>query len=335
MRSRGIQLAFGVPTAVLAGAFVWLAVEHRTIALWNVVVHESGRYTLGQTILYFSHFLREIPTVIAMSLFVVATGALPGRARVGSSVSLMWTVAGLAGAGLLVAVSFFVAARDHGVSEALQNLNQLYTRDDLPAYGSHWRFHFLSTMWFGLASPVVAWLGTRLFGGPASAGPLSSLPGRIAWIYFALLTVVYGITTEPLLDPRFIGHQARELFTHALVTLPLGLGLVALANRSAGVDAPRAGVPRPSMAAVLAVVTIPIYLAVAMRLTDSLASGQTQGGLAAMVAAHFFEHSLDYLLAGCLVAGLANAAHLTDVVAKAFRGRAATANHVKSSARED
>jgi hypothetical protein len=37
------------------------------------VVHESGVYTLGQTILYFNHFLLEIPKLVAMALFAAAS----------------------------------------------------------------------------------------------------------------------------------------------------------------------------------------------------------------------------------------------------------------------
>ena len=329
MGSRWIGLTFGLPIAVLTGALAWLAVEHRTIALWNVAVHESGRYTLGQTVLYFSHFLREIPTVIAMSLFLVASSAAGRNSRISPTRTLL----GLAGAGFIIALSFALAVHEHGAGDALQNINQLYTRDDLPAYGSHWRFHFLSTIWFGLAAPVVAWLGARLFAGPPPRRPLASPLGRIAWLYFGLLTVAYGITTEPFVDPRFIGHQARELFTHALITLPLGLGVVALVSQPAATSG--ADVRRPSRAGLVAVFAIPVYLTIAMRLTDSVSSGQTEGGLAAMVAAHFFEHSLDYVLAGLLVTGLANAAHLTDVAAKGVRGKAVTANHVKSSERAE
>jgi hypothetical protein len=49
---------------------------------------------------------------------------------------------------------------------------------------------------------------------------------------------------------------------------------------------------------------IPAYLGIAVFATDAMATGQTERGLAAVVAAHFFEHVLDFVLAGCLVVGI-------------------------------
>jgi hypothetical protein len=53
----------------------------------------------------------------------------------------------------------------------------------------------------------------------------------------------------------------------------------------------------------MAVVAIPVYLGAGVLLTDAMGAGQTGGGLPAMVAAYFFEHTLDYLLLALLVAG--------------------------------
>ena len=38
---------FVVPALVLAASYLWLVYDHGTLLLWNVVVHESGRYTFG------------------------------------------------------------------------------------------------------------------------------------------------------------------------------------------------------------------------------------------------------------------------------------------------
>jgi hypothetical protein len=302
---RWIALCLSVPAAVLTGAFIWLAIDHRAFGLWNVVVHESGRYTLGQTVFYVSHFLREIPTVLAMALFIVSTS----NARIDAPgerdrrTTLVWTMVALSAACLIVAVSFARVSLADGTREALQNLIQSYTRDDVQAYGSHWRFHFLSTIWFALAVPVSAWVGYRFLGGPTPGEFRRSRTWRVAWLYFLALTVVFGLSLEPILDPRFIGHQAREILTHALTTLPLGLGLLAAVHRLAGVQcASRPG--RWPTAALAGVMLIPAYLGIAVFATDAMATGQTERGLAAVVAAHFFEHVLDFVLAGCLVVGI-------------------------------
>ena len=293
-------VGFGTPAVILAAAYAWLSIDHGTPALWSVIVHESGRYTLGQTVLYFHHFLREIPTVVAMSLFVAAVGgpavATPVRA-------VLRLRGGLLAAGILIAGSITLVCLESGPRAAMENLNQLHTRDNLPVFGSHWRFHFLSTVWFGLAVPVTAWIAARLAGVPSLFAPDAWLH-RAAWLYFGLVSIAYGPGTEPFIDPRFIGHQAREIFTHATTTLPLGLGVIVLARRMAGSGTRAASASRPGWFRLLGVVAIPVYLLLATVLTDSIASGQTDRGPAAMVAAHYFEHTLDYVLAACLVAGL-------------------------------
>jgi hypothetical protein len=58
--------------------------------------------------------------------------------------------------------------------------------------------------------------------------------------------------------------------------------------------------PWPAVAGFLA---IPLYLGAAVLLGDVMAAGQTGGGLPAMVAAHFFEHTLDYAFVTLLCAG--------------------------------
>ncbi|HUF71082.1 MAG TPA: hypothetical protein VMM79_20695 [Longimicrobiales bacterium] len=171
------------------------------------------------------------------------------------------------------------------------------------SYGSHWRFHWLSTLWFGLAASVAAWAGARLFGRSLPSAGSGKALVVAAWSYFVALTIVFGVSVEPFVDPRFIGHQAREILTHGLVTLPLGLGLLAIVEGAVARSDPRLSGPRPSPVRIAGVFAIPIFLAIGVLAADAMAAGQTEGGLAAMVAAHFFEHVLDYVLVGLLVVG--------------------------------
>jgi hypothetical protein len=48
---------------------------------------------------------------------------------------------------------------------------------------------------------------------------------------------------------------------------------------------------------------IPAYLGMVAMATNVTEAGQAGGDLAALVAAHFFEHSLDYAFVGLLVFG--------------------------------
>lgn len=307
-------LAIASALFVLVLAWAWLAVEHGTPDLWNVVVHESGRYTLGQTILYFRHFLREIPTLVAMALFAVAAfGTSPPdpTPKEGGRVTRSLGIAAGAVAVAIAVLAFAIEARASGPQAALSNLLQYYTRDDVSAYGSHWRFHLLSTLWFATAVSLAAHVWSRTARARGAVDTASRRPWQIAaWAWFLGLTLVFRPTLEPFTDPRFIGHQAREILTHGLVSLPLVAAVLALITGSHEASDRATAVDVKATLALTAAgfVAIPVFLAVATITGDAMSAGQTDGGFSAMVAAHFFEHLLDYVSAAGLCAGLAGVA---------------------------
>jgi len=286
-------LLFAVPAALVVGAYAWLAIAHGTAWLWQVVVHENGRYTLGETVLYVRHVARELPVDIAMGLFCAAAlaAAEPGRSarrRVpGMAALLVVVVAGLVVAG---------AAAQEGWGEALRDLFQYRTRDDTAAYGSHWSFHLLSTIWFGAAAPLAAGIAAGL-------GGTGGWPDRrrwllpAAWGWVALLSLIFGVQAAAFTDARFIGHQAREILTHGTITLPLALAVVrcATTTREAATAARRA----PTAAQVgawLAAAGIPVFLVLAFHGRSLQGTAQLNTGMSGLVAAHVFEHALDYII---------------------------------------
>jgi hypothetical protein len=104
----------------------------------------------------------------------------------------------------------------------MQDLLQYRTRDDLAGYGTHWRYHWLSTLWFGAAVGVAPAMAHWITGAPVLRR--SRFWTRVAWGYFLALTLVFGMSADVFLDVRYAGHQAREILTHGPVTLLLGLG---------------------------------------------------------------------------------------------------------------
>ena len=315
-----LALTLGVPASLLALAYLWLAVERGTLALWGIEVHESGRYTMRETVLYFRHFLREVPTDIAYAGFLVSAflgvgreaavggvvGNAPGRARLAAAL-------GLGAAAALLVLAYGVSVEQEGSSSAVRDLLQFRTRDDLDDYGSHWRFHWLSTVWFGVAAHLAA---ASVFGLRTASGAL------FAWGYFAILTAVFGLSGETFTDPRYVGHQAREILTHGPITLLLVFGVLHLAGtwiagaprRETEAETGRSSAPAPATSRATPVrfvrwvrpavfAAIPLYLAVVAIAGDAMMAGQTDRGLAAMVAGHAFEHALDYVFVTLLAVG--------------------------------
>jgi hypothetical protein len=291
----------------MAGSFAWLSVHHGSVRLWDVVVHENGRHTLGGTVLYFSHFLREIPTCIALALFLlVASRASRPGARPRSAARIAVFTGLIAAALGLAILAFRSVSLQEGDVEAWRNLMQFYTRDGLGEPGSHWRFHLLSTVWLGVAVDAAA---RQLGVGSSSADAADSSGDRraemLAWVVFGCITLAFGFNLDPFADPRYLGHQAREIATHGPVTVPLALGLVAIVRRiqegpalAAPFKVSRVPVPR---VAVLAL--IPAYLGFTGMATGALETSQSPGNPAGLVAAHFFEHTLDYVFVALLTTG--------------------------------
>ncbi len=184
-----------LPLFVLSAAFLILCVHHGTAWPWNVVVHEDGRRTLLDTIFYFEHALAELPLDLLLSAAVAG--------------AMLWSAYCLAIDAVIVAG----AVIHSGARVAALYLFQFHTRDDEPmVYGSHWRYHLISQT--ALMLIPLAFVRRR--------NPILIT----TWSVFAALTIALGIDSSSFIDPRYLGHQARELFTHTLVTIPLALAML-------------------------------------------------------------------------------------------------------------
>lgn len=296
-------LCLVVALAPIIGSYVWLAFAHETVRLAHVIVHESGRYTLAQTIFYFSHFLREIPVDIVMALFAVAAfeqliGPVTRPSRTVTAGALLTAVA-LGGTAMIATVSA------HGAASARLDLLQFRTTDDAVSYGSHWHYHFASTLWFAAGAPVALRLLAAIAAIRLPEPPTSSAATTrwMAWGAFLSLTLVLGVSPQTVTSVRYTGHQARELLTHVPVTMPFAFAALA-ALRWQALPQNDAGSPWTRIRRALGVnpwqtaaaFAIPLMLAAITLSGDPMEEGQAEQGVAAMVAGHVFEHTLDYAL---------------------------------------
>ena len=303
--SRSLLPFFCLPAVILLGAYVAICLSTGTPWPWTRVVHEDGQRTLLGMIFYFEHILQELPLDILLGV-AVAGGLLcfypSDHAR--STVSpnpqaglLRWfAVAMIAVIALILTGTLLVG----GEGTIFERLTQMVTRPGVPpTWGSHWHYHLLSRLSlillpFSLAGlyqkrpPALA--GLRLFGGTL--------------FIFGFLTLFFGLRWEPFRDPRFLGHQLRELFTHTLVTLPLALGTCLWLIKRLPVQMTGSSSQKSSRfvyATGTFVALLGIYLMGGAILTGAKSEGQTQS-LTRLIFPHFFEHSFTYLITP-LVAG--------------------------------
>ncbi len=118
----------------------------------------------------------------------------------------------------------------------------------------------------------------------------------LALALFVACTALFGVSVASFRDPTYVGHQLRELFTHALVTVPLALGAcLVLAHRFA--PPPDSGTSSLRLAPVVIAGVVAVacgaFLLVAAVLLGARSHGQ-KTGLAELLFPHFFEHSLGY-----------------------------------------
>jgi hypothetical protein len=295
-RRRVAAWLLALPLGLLGLSYAWLAMDHGMWNLCSIVIHEDGTHTGCTTLLYWRHFLREIP--IATLYGAVTIGALRvyGPADTGAR-SLTRTV-GFIGAALLVAAAWFGATTEAGSSIAAWDLLQAYVRDGEWRYGSHWRAHLLSSVVYGCAAIAAAALLSRILDGAFAV----RVRVRMRWLAGIGATIVglsllWQPTWEPVTSPRVIGHQTREVVTHVLITLPLSLA-VWLMTSGVGQRGPRpiaaSRMPREVRAALVAGAFLALALGVATLLTQAAERTWPTVRLSSLVAAHAVEHTLDY-----------------------------------------
>lgn len=301
------RLAFrALPLATLAIAATGIAWLAGSAWPWHAVVHEDGQRTLLQTVFYFEHAARELPPDLLLAMAVA--GAMrhfhprdhtgwPGGATARQTVVVVAVLVVILGG------TWWTA----GGRAVLDNLSQLHTRPGAALeWGAHWRYHLIERAVLVLTAFTTAACLRYVRGGDLRA-PAAKRPGlyAVTLLLFLALTLVFRPTTEPFTDARFLGHQARELMTHGLVTFPLAIGAclglaTSPASRSSG-DTRRARPPWLVWTSALLALAGGAFLLVASLATGATAQGQSSD-LARLVFPHFAEHSLGYLLVPAVAA---------------------------------
>ena len=293
-----------LPGSILLLSFVVICLHTGTPWPWVYVVHEDGQRTLLETIFYFEHATRELPLDILLGAAIGGSVLFsfppqhPREAEFENRHVLL--LRGFAALTVLVMVVIVGgAALTGGEHSVLDNLAQKPTRPGASlVWGAHWRYHLLerlATMLLALGAAGVLRMRTIIGTRSGARGGLALFGTTL--VVFALLTLFFRPTAEPFREVTFLGHQARELFTHTLVTLPLALGTSLWLARQVGGKATVSGSGKSywPIAAGAAGGLLGLYLAVGVVLTGAHTQGQTEN-LVLLIFPHFFEHTFTYLV---------------------------------------
>lgn len=322
-RSIFFCLCFSIPLILLIASYIHMCVFYKELWLFDTIVHENGRYTLLQVILYFRHFCWEILGKAIYSLFIVGVFFYYGRPlhRVNQIAKHSISQTRIIFAGFIVfaiiLLSFLITTNEYGFREAIFGLTQYRASELRPIwFGSHWRNHFLSNIVLFSASAFLVLLYRVIcFGGYYFKRRFACL-FHIATGIFVFLTVLFGLTMDPFSTPSYLGHQLREIFgTDLSITMFWALAvLIHLENRYDSGDSefqPQKLVALGRNTRSLIFWSLPTLVIVPFLITRVLSLdiaanveklGNTAGwSIIDLFAWHFFEHSLDYFFVVFLV----------------------------------
>ncbi|HYQ72898.1 MAG TPA: hypothetical protein VET88_13350 [Gammaproteobacteria bacterium] len=294
-----------VAVLVMVVSYIGICVHTGNWWPWNEIVHEGGDLSLLWTMLYFEHASRELPLDLLLGIAVGCSiyYLCPGPDAPVSGYTHHRRRLAVSGLLAFLAVSAIICGTlwKNGFEALVNNLLQMHTRPGAElVWGAHWRYHLLSRLSLMLASLGFAGMLLYLDSGKSASGDRSGMYAfGLVLAVFAGISLVFAPDIDPFRDPVFLGHQVREVFSHALVTLPAAWGICLLyAGRSdraqSAITAGRAGLFWPAVSLLTAIILGSWLLAGAL-MTSAASQGQTEH-MTMLIFPHFFEHSFTFLV---------------------------------------
>lgn len=297
-----LACCLALPLITLLTSYLALAFFHGTFWLGNVVVHESGRYTLLETIFYTRHFMRELPMcVMTAAALAIALYRYTPLSPIGGStrnrVASYCRISYLGALSVLL-LSTWSALEQQGLHNTLLDVLQYRTRDNVIRFGSHWQYHLLHLFFvfptaLGLSYLIRSWTG-RL----AQRSQRGRVLTTLWWTLFILASITLGFGPESFTEPLYLAHQIREIATHAAITIPLALGTTLAVEEKLSTNISDSHIyPRYSKGILfLGIAALaPAFILIQLSDTPVLSLAQKQSSYVDLFASHAFEHTLDYV----------------------------------------
>ena len=309
IRRLWIFLSF-IPLFTFTLAYLRMALVYKKLILLNVLVHENGKYTLLETVLYYDHFLRELFISGFLAFFIVGFFLYYGSAKPRKTSRKIgkYIIVCFFALALFLLIVFLGSIYKVGFAETSLSLFQYRTRDDLIEFGSHWRFHFLSRIGLFTSSAAII-ISYRIIYNKTQwkNSKYALLILIVTSISYIIITLLFGITDQPFSDPRYLAHQGREFITHNLCTSPILITLLCFLEEKIteensnhlNIKASRNLYLHFLFWSILSIL-IPSFLWIRLRDTDISTVAQQNWPVWDLLAFHFFEHLLDYIFVAIL-----------------------------------
>lgn len=277
----------GIPILIWIASYLYLALHYKRWNIFQLKVHESGRYTLVGTIFYFNHFLRELLPDTFFALCIYWTYKVAHRNITGGEADGNFTLI-LIALILYLSVVFLGSVRSVGLRNTILDLFQYRELDTVVEFGSHWQMHFLSSLTIMLLCIL-----------PAAFSKVEDhSQAVIIFLAYFTVSVLFKTGKKAIRDKRWIMHGGREVLTFfPLVVLPsyaLNLRLESL------------NISPWSIAVISLVCAQFLYYLIVYKRTDVRGMAQGDFGIPYLIASHFFEHILDCVYIFLFVALLIN-----------------------------
>lgn len=289
-------LFLALPLLTLIASYTIIALTQNTLSIWSLPVHEDGIRTFSGTVFYFEHAARELPLDIILGCAIGYAAAF-GFGHHSQIRPRNWWL----GAASIYAVILIGTFAECGTQSLYLNIFQFHTRPNADLiWGAHWYYHFFSRLSLILLSFGLGFLAKALTGAQSAYRDQRSMLVILA-VFAALSLFFLGSWKLPVLavsDPVYLGHQAREIFTHGLVTVPLAFSLCLLLNSPKSLHQDRNKSESRYWIIGVAISTIAflivLYVGLNAFLGDAVNLGQSSD-FKTLLFPHFFEHSFTYL----------------------------------------
>jgi hypothetical protein len=299
-----------LPAGAYAVSYAILAVWHRRAWLLDAVVHESGRLTLGDTLLYAPHALGHLPVHVTSAL--AFAGAWKCFSPPCAPVAGRRVLAAILAAFLALCVWLSLAR--FGTEETLAFVLQRKQSDAVLGEGGAWSLHLPSTLTQILLVPLYVVALRALCGAPVEASWRGApLFGAATLLLLAGMLWMGGeALARSVTSPRYLAHSAREMATFPITYYPLPAWLWLRAEAPLGIRRALPAAVRRALAACASLLlaalvyqsVVPIRVGIgALAQQPAFAAGRGLG-IPYLLASHYFEHVLDtlFFLLVCLLA---------------------------------